>query len=66
MPQNMERDRAAIDACDAVVALLDGVQVDDGIAWEKRRRLLTRPSIVPLGLSPGESCVSLAHGYGRR
>ncbi len=28
MPQNMERDRAAIDACDAVVALLDGVQVD--------------------------------------
>lgn len=30
----MERDRAAIDACDTVVALLDGPQVDDGTAWE--------------------------------
>ena len=30
----MERDRAAIDACDVVVALLDGTQVDDGTAWE--------------------------------
>ena len=30
----MERDRAAIDDCDVVVALLDGVQVDDGTAWE--------------------------------
>lgn len=30
----MDRDRAAIDACDVVVALLDGVQVDDGTAWE--------------------------------
>jgi len=30
----MERDRAAIDACDVVVALLDGAQVDDGTAWE--------------------------------
>lgn len=30
----MERDRAAIDACDVVVALLDGPQVDDGTAWE--------------------------------
>ena len=30
----MERDRKAIDACDAVVALLDGTQVDDGTAWE--------------------------------
>ena len=30
----MNRDRAAIDACDAVVALLDGTQVDDGTAWE--------------------------------
>ena len=30
----MNRDRAAIDACDVVVALLDGVQVDDGTAWE--------------------------------
>ena len=30
----MERDRAAIDDCDAVVALLDGAQVDDGTAWE--------------------------------
>ena len=28
------RDRAAIDACDVVVALLDGAQVDDGTAWE--------------------------------
>ncbi|MBE6442100.1 MAG: nucleoside 2-deoxyribosyltransferase [Desulfovibrio desulfuricans] len=32
--QIMERDRAAIDTCDAVVALLDGAQVDDGTAWE--------------------------------
>ncbi|MBQ9406516.1 MAG: nucleoside 2-deoxyribosyltransferase [Desulfovibrio sp.] len=30
----MERDRAAIDDCDVVVALLDGAQVDDGTAWE--------------------------------
>lgn len=30
----MERDSAAIDACDTVVALLDGPQVDDGTAWE--------------------------------
>ena len=30
----MEKDRAAIDACDVVVALLDGTQVDDGTAWE--------------------------------
>ena len=30
----MNRDRAAIDACDVVVALLDGAQVDDGTAWE--------------------------------
>ena len=30
----MEKDRAAIDACDVVVALLDGPQVDDGTAWE--------------------------------
>ena len=30
----MNRDRAAIDACDVVVALLDGMQVDDGTAWE--------------------------------
>ena len=30
----MEKDRAAIDACDAVAALLDGTQVDDGAAWE--------------------------------
>lgn len=30
----MERDRNAIDVCDAVVALLDGPQVDDGTAWE--------------------------------
>lgn len=30
----MERVRAAIDDCDAVVALLDGTQVDDGTAWE--------------------------------
>ena len=30
----MNRDRAAIDACDVVVALLDGTQVDDGTAWE--------------------------------
>jgi len=30
----MEKDRAAIDDCDVVVALLDGVQVDDGTAWE--------------------------------
>ncbi len=30
----MERVRATIDDCDAVVALLDGVQVDDGTAWE--------------------------------
>ncbi|MCR5814358.1 MAG: nucleoside 2-deoxyribosyltransferase [Desulfovibrio sp.] len=34
-PKNiMDRDRAAIDACDVVVALLDGTQVDDGTAWE--------------------------------
>ena len=32
--QIMGRDRAAIDACDVVVALLDGTQVDDGTAWE--------------------------------
>ena len=30
----LEKDRAAIDACDAVAALLDGTQVDDGAAWE--------------------------------
>ena len=30
----MDRDRAAIDDCDVVVALLDGAQVDDGTAWE--------------------------------
>ncbi len=30
----MEKDKAAIDACDVVVALLDGAQVDDGTAWE--------------------------------
>ena len=30
----MEKDSAAVDACDAVVALLDGAQVDDGTAWE--------------------------------
>ncbi len=30
----MERDSRAIDECDAVVALLDGAQVDDGTAWE--------------------------------
>ncbi len=30
----MEKDRPAIDACDVVVALLDGPQVDDGTAWE--------------------------------
>ncbi len=30
----MERDRAAIDACNVMVALLDGTQVDDGTAWE--------------------------------
>lgn len=30
----MERDSAAIDACDILVALLDGSQVDDGTAWE--------------------------------
>ena len=30
----MDRDRTAIDACDVVVALLDGTQVDDGTAWE--------------------------------
>ena len=30
----MNRDRAAIDDCDVVVALLDGAQVDDGTAWE--------------------------------
>ena len=30
----MERDRTAIDDSDAVVALLDGPQVDDGTAWE--------------------------------
>ena len=30
----MNKDRAAIDACDVVVALLDGTQMDDGTAWE--------------------------------
>ena len=30
----MERDRVAIEACDTVLALLDGPQVDDGTAWE--------------------------------
>ena len=30
----MEKDRDAVDCCDAVVALLDGPQVDDGTAWE--------------------------------
>ncbi len=30
----MEIDRAALDSCDVVVALLDGTQVDDGTAWE--------------------------------
>ena len=30
----MARNRSAIDASDAVVALLDGAQVDDGTAWE--------------------------------
>ena len=30
----INRDRAASDACDVVVALLDGTQVDDGTAWE--------------------------------
>ncbi len=30
----MERDRDAVDACEVVVALLDGAQVDDGTAWE--------------------------------
>ena len=30
----METDRAALDSCDAVAALLDGPQVDDGTAWE--------------------------------
>lgn len=30
----MERDRDALLACDVVVALLDGPQVDDGTAWE--------------------------------
>ena len=30
----MNKDRAAIDVCDAVVALLEGSQVDDGTAWE--------------------------------
>lgn len=30
----MEADKAALDTCDSVVALLDGCQVDDGTAWE--------------------------------
>jgi len=30
----METDRDALLSCDAVLALLDGVQVDDGTAWE--------------------------------
>lgn len=30
----MEGCRDALDACDLVVALLDGTQVDDGTAWE--------------------------------
>lgn len=30
----MEADRAALDSCDLVVALLDGPMVDDGTAWE--------------------------------
>ncbi len=30
----MEIDRDAILSCDSVVAMLDGVQVDDGTAWE--------------------------------
>lgn len=30
----MEQDSTAIDQSDAVVALLDGAQVDDGTAWE--------------------------------
>ncbi len=30
----METDRDALLSCDAVVALLDGPQVDDGTAWE--------------------------------
>ncbi len=30
----MNRNRAAIDACNVVVALLDGAQVNDGTAWE--------------------------------
>ena len=30
----MEIDRDALLSCDAVVALLDGAQVDDGTAWE--------------------------------
>ena len=29
-----ETDRQALETCDVVVALLDGVQVDDGTAWE--------------------------------
>lgn len=34
-PKNiMDKCRAALDACDLVVALLDGPQVDDGTAWE--------------------------------
>ena len=32
--QIMEADRDALLSCDAVVALLDGAQVDDGTAWE--------------------------------
>jgi len=32
--QIMEADRDALLSCDAVVALLDGPQVDDGTAWE--------------------------------
>lgn len=30
----MEVDRAALDSCQMVLALLDGAQVDDGTAWE--------------------------------
>ena len=32
--QIMETDRDALLSCNAVVALLDGAQVDDGTAWE--------------------------------
>lgn len=30
----MEADKAALDSCDLVVALLDGPMVDDGTAWK--------------------------------